>query len=162
MKTPYPGYDVLDKWDTPSFNAVTREVLTRRMHAAPGPRFFTTDEFALLEAICARLIPQPERAEPVAIAPWIDADIQDATLAAIQNGEADLAGFGGVPAADFFKSVLLKAAVGVYYSHPAAWSEMGYGGPASPRGYVRLGVGERDPWEARLAPPPNPAPGSGQ
>jgi hypothetical protein len=38
--------------------------------------------------------------------------------------------------------------VGIYYAHPAAWSEIGFGGPASPRGYVRLGFDERDPWEA--------------
>jgi hypothetical protein len=26
---------------------------------------------------------------------------------------------------------------------------MGFGGPAAPRGYLRLGPDERDPWEAR-------------
>jgi hypothetical protein len=35
-----------------------------------------------------------------------------------------------------------------YYAHPTAWSEIGWGGPASPRGYVRLDFNERDPWEA--------------
>ncbi|MGH6677602.1 MAG: gluconate 2-dehydrogenase subunit 3 family protein, partial [Bradyrhizobium sp.] len=34
------------------------------------------------------------------------------------------------------------------YAHPAAWSEIGFGGPASPRGYVRLGANRRDEWEA--------------
>ena len=29
---------------------------------------------------------------------------------------------------------------GAYYSHPEAWSEIGFGGPASPRGYVRMGL----------------------
>ena len=51
----------------------------------------------------------------------------------------------------FFRHVLLKTVVGVYYSHPKAWSEIGFGGPASPRGYVRLGLDERDRWEAPLA-----------
>lgn len=197
--SPYPGYDVLAKWDTPSFNRVTRDVLTRRLHAVPGRRFLTAGEFRLLEAICARLIPQPTGRPPVPIAPFIDADLhdergpgfrhpdmppmrqawraglagieaeatrrhgrpfadldagcQDATLTAIQKGEADAAGFGGMPAAHFFQHVLLKAAAEVYYSHPTAWSEMGFGGPASPRGYVRLGLDERDPWEPPHAPP---------
>jgi hypothetical protein len=35
-----------------------------------------------------------------------------------------------------------------YYSHPTAWNEIGFGGPASPRGYVRMGYDRRDPWEA--------------
>ena len=35
-----------------------------------------------------------------------------------------------------------------YYAHPTAWNEIGFGGPASPRGYVRLDKNRRDPWEA--------------
>ncbi|MHA7959261.1 GMC family oxidoreductase [Streptomyces sp. L500] len=34
-----------------------------------------------------------------------------------------------------------------FYSHPWAWNEIGYGGPAYPRGYMRLGLGLREPWE---------------
>jgi hypothetical protein len=44
--------------------------------------------------------------------------------------------------------VLLHEAVSVYYAHPAAWSEIGFGGPASPRGYVRIEADRRDSWEA--------------
>lgn len=36
-----------------------------------------------------------------------------------------------------------------YYSHPTVWSEIGYGGPAYPRGYVRVEFGLADPWEAK-------------
>jgi hypothetical protein len=38
-----------------------------------------------------------------------------------------------------------------YYSHPNVWSEIGYGGPAYPRGYVRTQLGQSDPWEAHPA-----------
>ena len=31
---------------------------------------------------------------------------------------------------------------------PIAWNEIGFGGPASPRGYVRMDFNRRDPWEA--------------
>ena len=30
---------------------------------------------------------------------------------------------------------------------------MGFGGPASPRGYVRMALDRRDPWEAAQAKP---------
>jgi hypothetical protein len=43
---------------------------------------------------------------------------------------------------------VLDEIVRAYYAHPAAWSEIGFGGPASPRGYVRLAAGRQDPWEA--------------
>jgi hypothetical protein len=34
-----------------------------------------------------------------------------------------------------------------YYAHPWAWDEIGFGGPAYPRGYMRLEHGEAEPWE---------------
>ncbi len=37
------------------------------------------------------------------------------------------------------------------YSHPHAWSEIGFGGPANPRGYVRMTFDRRDPWKAAEA-----------
>ena len=43
--------------------------------------------------------------------------------------------------------------VGAYYAHPVAWNEIGFGGPAAPRGYVRLDFDRRDPWEASEATP---------
>lgn len=44
---------------------------------------------------------------------------------------------------------LLTLTVEAYYSHPTVWSEIGYGGPAYPRGYVRTDIGQLDPWEAK-------------
>lgn len=41
----------------------------------------------------------------------------------------------------------LRYACAAYYSHPLAWDETGFGGPAFPRGYVRLGRGLRESWE---------------
>ena len=77
-----------------------------------------------------------------------DGGTADAVLRAIQAGDVRAEEWRGLPADRFFAGTLLKAVVAVYYSHPRAWSEAGFGGPASPRGYVRLGAGERDPWEA--------------
>ena len=40
-----------------------------------------------------------------------------------------------------------------FYSHPAAWDEIGFSGPAYPRGYKNLGVGRREPFEVPDARP---------
>jgi hypothetical protein len=44
-------------------------------------------------------------------------------------------------------SVVMRAVLAEYYSHPWAWNEIGFGGPAYPRGYMRLAG--RDPHERR-------------
>ncbi|MBO8164043.1 MAG: gluconate 2-dehydrogenase subunit 3 family protein [Brevibacillus sp.] len=49
---------------------------------------------------------------------------------------------------DFFQKLLYDV-VNAYYSHPLVWSDIGYGGPAYPRGYVRVEKGLVDPWEAK-------------
>lgn len=36
-------------------------------------------------------------------------------------------------------SVVMRAVLAAFYSHPWAWNEIGFGGPAYPRGYMRLG-----------------------
>lgn len=53
-----------------------------------------------------------------------------------------------LPQKDFFHK-LLTLTVEAYYSHPTVWSEIGYGGPAYPRGYIRADFGQLDPWEAK-------------
>ena len=192
--SPYLTYDVLDKWDSPSWNEQTRGVVRQRLEQVPPRRFLSADQWSLLEAIASRLVPQPDREEPVPIAPWIDdmlhhnhtpgyryadmppmreawrqglnaiaaetrnrhgkafeelsPDDQDELLSDVQNNRVESRYWGDLPAGGFFLHHLLKQVVGVYYSHPDAWSEIGYGGPASPRGYARLGPDERDPWEA--------------
>jgi hypothetical protein len=36
-----------------------------------------------------------------------------------------------------------------FYSHPSAWDEMGFPGPAYPRGYKNIGVNALEPFEVR-------------
>ena len=55
---------------------------------------------------------------------------------------------GHAAEAVFQRAFCCTRSVSVYYAHPAAWSEIGFGGPASPRGYVRMQANRRDPWEA--------------
>ena len=44
-------------------------------------------------------------------------------------------------------SLWTRYACSAFYSHPYAWNEVGFGGPAYPRGYKVLRVGWREPWE---------------
>jgi hypothetical protein len=44
-------------------------------------------------------------------------------------------------------SVVMRSVLAAFYSHPWAWNEIGFGGPAYPRGYARLGVGMSESWE---------------
>ncbi|MFZ0743517.1 MAG: gluconate 2-dehydrogenase subunit 3 family protein [Terracidiphilus sp.] len=46
-----------------------------------------------------------------------------------------------------FWALLVEDCVTAYYSHPWAWDEIGFGGPAYPRGYMRLENGLPEPWE---------------
>jgi hypothetical protein len=193
LRTPYRRYDVLAKWDTPSWNEATRQVVADRLHHIPQRRFFTEREWAVLEAAQARLIPQPDREEPIPITAWVDdrlhrgqgdgyrfqnmppmeeawrlglaaldeearamhgqgfpeldPDSQDDVLERVQKGEVETRAWGAMPPERFFSHELLDGVVIVYYAHPDSWSEIGFGGPASPRGYVRLD--KRDPWEAK-------------
>jgi hypothetical protein len=47
-------------------------------------------------------------------------------------------------------SVVMRYVCEAFYSHPWAWNEIGFGGPAYPRGYAAFGnpeLGEREHWE---------------
>jgi len=53
-------------------------------------------------------------------------------------------------------SLVMRVVLTCFYSHPWAWNEIGFGGPAYPRGYSRFGSpqlqdGEREPWEGKEA-----------
>jgi hypothetical protein len=201
MPDRYPGYDVLAKRHSPSWNDQTRTVIDQRMALDPDHHaFFSDAEWPTMRAICDRIVPQPaNRLHPAPVAAmvaqklhdnsgdgyrdarlpsmreaWrralaaIDTEatsrygrrfhelgalLQDDLLRAVQNGEVDDKAWGDMPAKIFFQKRLLHDIVSSYYAHPAAWNEIGFGGPASPRGYVRMDFDRRDPWEAAEAQP---------
>lgn len=89
-----------------------------------------------------------------------------APFADLPDGEADdiiaAAAAGAVPdelwqqlPAPVFIAGAVDQVVSVYYADPRAWVEIGWAGPANPRGYLRTGYGRRDPWEP---PQPNTGP----
>jgi hypothetical protein len=82
----------------------------------------------------------------------LTAAARDALLKDMQEGKLDGPEWDGMSSALFFRERVAHDILAAYYAHPAAWNEMGFGGPAAPRGYVRLYFNRRDPWEAAEAP----------
>ena len=201
MRDLYPGYDVLSKRNSPSWNEQTRRVIDRRLAIGPDAhRFFSDEEWRTLCALCDRIVPQPAgRARPVPVAAMVDQKMvecvrdgyrharvppmqqawrralaaldaeagaahgrrfhelaaaeQDGLIACMQRGSLHHRAWAGMPPHEFFQARIVPDVVQSYYAHPTAWNEIGWGGPASPRGYVRMQAGRRDPWEAAEAKP---------
>ena len=196
----YPGYDVLAWRDTPSWDAKTREVIEQRLATPDVPRFFSTEEWAIADALCRRILPQTNERDAVSLVAMLDAKLladhgdgfrevnmpymrdawrrglaaidgeaearhdgrgfavltdseRDALLRSMQNGDVSGARWSGLDARAFFRRRILVDVPALYYAHPKAWNEIGFGGPASPRGYVRLDGDRPDPWEASEAEP---------
>ena len=74
--------------------------------------------------------------------PELDPDAQNAIVQAVQDADQ----WRGLPAGHVW-SLWTRYACAAFYSHPLAWNEIGFGGPAYPRGYKGLGVGKLEPWE---------------
>jgi hypothetical protein len=199
MSDRYPGYDVENKRDTPSWNEKTRNVIDRRLAISHEPHFFTAEEWRTLGAICDRIMPQPTSRPPVPLPAYVDQKMadglldgyryaqlpsqgqawrraiaaldgaarasydapfhavsgekQDDLLRRMQRGELSGQAWGDMPCKIFFEHRLIPDITHAYYAHPVSWNEIGFGGPASPRGYVRMKLDRRDPWEAVEAQP---------
>ena len=202
MAERYPGYDVLNKRNSVSWNDKTREVIDSRLAIDPNRHaFFTDEEWPTIRAVCDRIVPQTvARPRRVPMAAMLDEKMhknagdgyrhaelppmrqawqrglaaldveakarhdrrfhdlgpleQDEILKAVQEGRVhDDRVWRSLPPESFFKNRVLHDLISLYYSHPTSWNEIGYGGPASPRGYARMNYNRRDPWEAVEAKP---------
>jgi Gluconate 2-dehydrogenase subunit 3 len=76
-------------------------------------------------------------------APGLD---QLALIQAVQDLKAGA--WHGLQAARVW-SLWTRYACTAYYAHPSAWAEIGFPGPAYPRGYKDTGVGKLEPFEVR-------------
>lgn len=190
----YPGYSTLSQknyWD-----AKTRDVVLDRVNNTPEIRFFNPEQARLMEAVCARILPQEDR-DPehrIPIVPGIDqrlftdehdgyryedmppdreayelglkgideiarhlrgrafveldAGAQDEILESIHDAKPAAAHeIWKRMAVHRFWMLLVQDCVTEYYAHPWSWDEIGFGGPAYPRAYMRLERGEAEPWE---------------
>jgi len=73
---------------------------------------------------------------------------QELILKSLHDGKPDPehAAWKRMPVHRFW-AMLLEDCVNAYYAHPWGWDEIGFGGPAYPRGYMRLENGLPEPWE---------------
>jgi hypothetical protein len=96
---------------------------------------------------------------------WLDADAEQkfgrnltacsaAERRALVQAVQDLGGgdWHGLVAAHVW-SLWTRYACTAFYSHPLAWNEIGFPGPAYPRGYKNAGTDSREPFEVRDARP---------
>jgi hypothetical protein len=83
---------------------------------------------------------------------------QEDIIQAVQDlGPGD---WHGLPASRVW-SLWTRYACTAFYSHPSAWDEIGFPGPAYPRGYKNASVGKREPFEvADASPAADPARGA--
>ena len=78
------------------------------------------------------------------------ADLTAAKQARLLQDVQDLAtsgGHWGAAAAKHVWSLWTRYACAAFYSHPWAWNEIGFPGPAYPRGYLNPGINAREKWE---------------
>jgi len=156
----YPDYDCLEHvehWDE-----LTRKTVVDRVERVPELRFFGDDEAATLRAFCDVVLAQD--AEPrIPVLAFIDQKLAEGNLDGYQY--ADMPDDRQVEIADSFAEgslegrvweelnlkhawgVVMRSVLAGFYSHPWAWNEIGFGGPAYPRGYARLGIGLSETWE---------------
>ncbi len=75
-------------------------------------------------------------------------DLEWADQADVVQHVQDLSGadWHGMPAKHVW-SLWTRYACAAFYSHPWAWNEIGFGGPAYPRGFMRFGAATREPFE---------------
>jgi hypothetical protein len=78
--------------------------------------------------------------ERFALLDWYD---QADLVQTIQEWEGD---WHGMSAANVW-SLWTRYSSTAFYSHPWAWNEIGFGGPAYPRGYKNLGINALEPFE---------------
>ncbi|WP_305097294.1 gluconate 2-dehydrogenase subunit 3 family protein [Croceibacterium aestuarii] len=194
MADPFPGYDVLDKRGSLSWNEPTRAAIDHRMRLEVPGGVLSERQLATLHLVAARVCPDPEGRAPTTTLAMVvekiaqdasdgfrhhtlprtaecwrrgldaieaeaqaryganfaslDAAQADAVLREIESGNVRAREWDSLPPQTFWNWRLLHDLVSAHWAQPSLWSAMGFGGPASPRGYVRTSANRRDPWEA--------------
>jgi len=83
----------------------------------------------------------------------LDGREQDKVLNSVREGNPPGDVWQRMPARRWWTTVAVRQIASIYYAHPYAWDEIGFGGPAYPRGYFALNHGAAEPWEVQEAPP---------
>ncbi len=80
-----------------------------------------------------------------------DTEVQRAIVADFAEGKLEGGAWDELNVTRAF-GLVMRVVLACFYSHPWAWNEIGFGGPAYPRGYSRFGSpdlqrSERETWE---------------
>jgi Gluconate 2-dehydrogenase subunit 3 len=140
-----PQDDRLPEWRIPIVNAIDERLFENKI---PGYRY--EDMPCDQEAFRLGIKAIDETARAIHGAPFVELEPikQDLVLQSIHDGKK-------LAAEDIwsrisikrFWALLVQDCASAYYSHPWAWDEIGFGGPAYPRAYTRLEGGLPEPWE---------------
>lgn len=77
----------------------------------------------------------------------LDAHAQANLIQNVHDLSSDGERWHGVSAAHVW-SLWMRYACTAFYCHPWAWNEIGFPGPAYPRGYLNAGINAREHWES--------------
>lgn len=183
----FPGFDAAAQWK--HWDPATAGAVLARLGPPQPIRYFTPEQHAIAETLCARLLAlEPDC--PVSVVAMIDARLAEQetdgwryadmpedgeawriSLAGLKSDAVDryktpfpeltadrgdaLIGrvrelaprtWYGLPAGHVW-SLWTRYACTAFYSHPFAWNEIGFPGPAYPRGYKNAGIDAREPYE---------------
>lgn len=185
--TRFPGFDAAGQWR--HWDPATAGAVLARLGPPQPIRYFTPEQHATAEALCARLLALEPQC-PVPVVAMIDARLAEQetdgwhyadmpedgeawriSLAGLKSDAVDryrtpfaeltadrcdaLIGrvrelgarpWHDLPAGHVW-SLWTRYACTAFYSHPFAWNEIGFPGPAYPRGYKNAGVDAREPYE---------------
>lgn len=170
----YNALDRLKNWDEETQKTIRKRILEGKKGKAVFS-FLGIDKGRILKALVDLLIPQPAGDSYIEIAEIIDrslthkkegvryaddpwrGEFYEQSLTIIQDMVASGGNLEqiinsaleekGQDPLKRFSGLVLRDAVFVYYSHPSAWSEIGFPGPSYPEGYFMLACGESDSWE---------------
>lgn len=78
----------------------------------------------------------------------LDLDAQSEIIDAFAGGDLEGGSWDELQV-DRAWEVIMTGVLSGFYSHPWAWNEIGFGGPAYPRGYLNLGTDRLEHWEVR-------------
>lgn len=77
----------------------------------------------------------------------LEASRQDEVIAALASGNPPGEAWQSLPADRFFEEMLAELSA-TYYAHPWAQDEIGYTGYADLPAWTKIGLNEKEPWEA--------------
>lgn len=139
---------------TAGANVPLFELLDERLALRPGDGYHYDNMPDDAEAWRASITALDAEARSVHGRPFhdLDAELQMALVDDVRTRKEPL---GSLPPTRVF-SLWLRYCCEAFYSHPAAWNEIGFPGPAYPRGYANLGLDRLEHFEVRDHHPADP------